>query len=88
MRAVRVDFSPVDGVWSFETNELPDWMGVADTFPEALEQAREGLTFFLEEPVRVIPVLVGSTVWPAPPTAGDTFNVGGGVVRRETAPAA
>jgi len=82
MRAVRVTFAMVEGVWSAESAELPEWMAVGDTFEEALRLAAEGLTLFLQEPVRVVPTIVGTSTWPGILSGGDMQNVGKELVTR------
>jgi predicted RNase H-like HicB family nuclease len=82
MRAVEVTFALVDGKWSAESAELPEWMAVGDTFAAAMKLAADGLAFSLESPVRIVPVLVGAYEWPGILSAGDTQNVGRDVVHR------
>jgi predicted RNase H-like HicB family nuclease len=83
MRAVEVTFALVDGKWSAESAELPEWMAVGDTFTDAMKLASEGLEFFLAGAVRVVPVVVGtSSVWPVEPSPGLTENAGPAVVSR------
>jgi hypothetical protein len=78
-----VTFAMVDGVWSAETADLPEWMGVGDTFGDALKLAGEALTLFLEEPVRIVPMIVGTSTWPGILNGGDLQkNLGRDVVPR------
>ena len=75
MRKVRVTFTQVEGVWSAESEDVPEWLAVGSSFGEVQDLAEEGLAFYLDEDsVRVVPVVIGSVVWPTKPWGGPTNN--------------
>ena len=74
MKRVLVIFRHVDGTWTAESEDAPEWIGVADTFDEAMALTMEGLPFLLDEPVVVVPEVVGQD-WPAN-WGGVTGNTG------------
>ena len=57
MRKVRVNFTEQEGVWAARSEEFPDWLLVADTCEEAVALAEEGLEFFADEAISIVPVI-------------------------------
>jgi len=54
MRQVHLEYINDDGTWSAESPEVPGYSALGDSREEVAELAREGLPFFLGEPVIVI----------------------------------
>jgi predicted RNase H-like HicB family nuclease len=53
MKRVRVIYRHESGQWSAEAPDAPGYSAVADSLPELRRLVREGLRFFLDEPVVV-----------------------------------
>jgi predicted RNase H-like HicB family nuclease len=51
--AVTVVYHYEDGLWWFESPDVPELSGGGNTFREAQARATEGLTFVLDRPVKL-----------------------------------
>ncbi len=53
MKRVHVTYRHESGHWSAESSEAPGYSAVAGSLPELRKLVREGLPFFLDEPISI-----------------------------------